>query len=253
MGCSWLVHPLPLRERVGRGVAPASSTLLTRRLVVPSPLTRPSATLSRRRGFLTLLPPGEGAAQRRMRGKRRCLPRPSPGLRPPSPEGEGFHPSPPGRRCRAAADEGETPVLAAPLIRPSATLSPGEGAAQRRMRGKRRCLPRPSPGLRPPSPEGEGFHPSPPGRRCRAAADEGETPVLAAPLTRPSATLSPGEGAAQRRMRGKRRCLPRPSPGLRPPSPEGEGFHPSPPGRRCRAAADEGETPVLAAPLTRPS
>src|SRR5208337_1955269 len=78
MGCSWLVHPLPLRERVGRGVAPASSTLRTRRLVVPSPLTRPSATLSRRRGFLTLLPPGEGAAQRRMREKRRCFPRPTP-------------------------------------------------------------------------------------------------------------------------------------------------------------------------------
>src|SRR5271157_1671493 len=45
MGCSWLVHPLPLRERVGRGVAPASSTLRTRRLVVPSPLT---PTLSRK-------------------------------------------------------------------------------------------------------------------------------------------------------------------------------------------------------------
>ena len=65
-------------------------------------------------------------------------------------------------------------------------------------------------------------HPFPPGRRCRAAADEGETPVLPTPLTRPSATLSrrrgflallpPGEGAAQRRMRGKRRCFPRPSP-----------------------------------------
>src|SRR5271157_4339018 len=33
----WLIHPLPLRERVGRGVAPASSTLRTRRLAVPSP------------------------------------------------------------------------------------------------------------------------------------------------------------------------------------------------------------------------
>src|SRR5208337_577170 len=75
MGCSWLVHPLPLRERVGRGVAPASSTLRTRRLVVPSP---------------------------------------SPGLRPPSPAGEGFSPFSPGRRCRAAADEGETPVLPTP-------------------------------------------------------------------------------------------------------------------------------------------
>src|SRR5271157_5400348 len=32
-----LIHPLPLRERVGRGVAPASSTLRTRRLLVPSP------------------------------------------------------------------------------------------------------------------------------------------------------------------------------------------------------------------------
>ena len=78
MGCSWLVHPLPLRERVGRGVAPASSTLRTRRLVVPSP---------------------------------------SPGLRPPSPAGEGFSPFSPGRRCRAAADEGETPVLPTPLTR----------------------------------------------------------------------------------------------------------------------------------------
>src|SRR5208337_1045086 len=107
MGCSWLVHPLPLRERVGRGVAPASSTLRTRRLVVPSP---------------------------------------SPGLRPPSPAGEGFSPFSPGRRCRAAADEGETPVLPTTLTRPSATLlPPGEGAAQRRMREKRRCFPRPTP------------------------------------------------------------------------------------------------------------
>ncbi len=65
-------------------------------------------------------------------------------------------------------------------------------------------------------------HPSPPGRRCRAAADEGETPVLPTPLTRPSATLSrrrgfltllpPGEGAAQRRMRGKRRSSHAPHP-----------------------------------------
>ena len=37
MGGSWLFRPLPLRERVGRGVAPVSSTLRTRRLVVPSP------------------------------------------------------------------------------------------------------------------------------------------------------------------------------------------------------------------------
>src|SRR5208283_4858877 len=37
MGTSWLFRPLPLRERVGRGVAPVSSTLRTRRFVVPSP------------------------------------------------------------------------------------------------------------------------------------------------------------------------------------------------------------------------
>src|SRR5271157_1670201 len=37
MAGSWLFRPLPLRERVGRGVAPVSSTLRTRRLVVPSP------------------------------------------------------------------------------------------------------------------------------------------------------------------------------------------------------------------------
>jgi len=37
MGASWLFRPLPLRERVGRGVAPVSSTLRTRRLVVPRP------------------------------------------------------------------------------------------------------------------------------------------------------------------------------------------------------------------------
>src|SRR5208282_415073 len=37
MASSWLFRPLPLRERVGRGVAPVSSTLRTRRLVVPSP------------------------------------------------------------------------------------------------------------------------------------------------------------------------------------------------------------------------
>src|SRR5208337_5634136 len=121
---------------------------------------------------------------------------PHPAFGHPLPKERVSHPSPPGRRCRAAADEGETPMLPTPLTRPSSTLlPPREGAAQRRMRGKRRCFPRPSPCLRPPSPEGEGFHPSPPGRRCRAAADEGETPVLAAPLTRPSATLSPGEGA----------------------------------------------------------
>src|SRR5208337_1148885 len=37
MGGNWLIHPLPLRERVGRGAVPASSTLRTRRLVVPRP------------------------------------------------------------------------------------------------------------------------------------------------------------------------------------------------------------------------
>src|SRR5271157_688761 len=37
MASSWLFRPLPLRERVGRGVARVSSTLPTRRLVVPSP------------------------------------------------------------------------------------------------------------------------------------------------------------------------------------------------------------------------
>ena len=37
MASSWLFRPLPLRERVGRGVAPVGSTLRTRRLVVPSP------------------------------------------------------------------------------------------------------------------------------------------------------------------------------------------------------------------------
>jgi len=74
----------------------------------------------------------------------------------------------------------------------------------------------------PPLPQERVSHPSPPGRRCRAAADEGETPLLPTPLTRPSATLlPPGEGAAQRRMREKRRCFPRPSPQ---PSPaRGEG------------------------------
>src|SRR5208337_4438215 len=92
----------------------------------------------------------------------------------------------------------------------------------------------PHPAFGHPLPKERVSHPSPPGRRCRAAADEGETAVLPPPLTGPSATLSrrrgflsllpPGEGAAQRRMRGKRRCFPRPSPGLRPPSPEGEVF-----------------------------
>src|SRR5271169_710663 len=37
MAGSWLIRPLPLRERVGRGVAPVSLTLRTRRLVAPSP------------------------------------------------------------------------------------------------------------------------------------------------------------------------------------------------------------------------
>src|SRR5882757_7415050 len=74
-------------------------------------------------------------------------------------------PSPPGRRCRGAADEG--PRFAfdpKTLTRPPATLSRGERI---------------------------GVVPSPPGRRCRAAADEG--PRFAfdpKTLTRPSATLS---------------------------------------------------------------
>src|SRR5271157_3899468 len=38
MASSRLCRHLPLRERVGRGVAPVSSTLRTRRLVVPNPL-----------------------------------------------------------------------------------------------------------------------------------------------------------------------------------------------------------------------
>ncbi len=55
-------------------------------------------------------------------------------------------------------------------------------------------------------------------------------------LTLPSATLSQGRGNAQRRMRGA---------GLRLPSPAG---------RRCRAAADEGGAgPRPVPPLTRPS
>src|SRR5208337_4579009 len=37
MGNDWLFRPLPLRERVGRGVATVHSTLRTRRSVVPSP------------------------------------------------------------------------------------------------------------------------------------------------------------------------------------------------------------------------
>src|SRR5271157_2362643 len=37
MPSRWLFRPLPLRERVGRGVAAVSSTLRRRRLVVPSP------------------------------------------------------------------------------------------------------------------------------------------------------------------------------------------------------------------------
>src|SRR5271157_2988067 len=36
MASSWLFRPLPLRERVGRGVAPVSRTLRTRQLVMPS-------------------------------------------------------------------------------------------------------------------------------------------------------------------------------------------------------------------------
>src|SRR5271157_5518706 len=42
MASSWLFRPLPLRERVGRGVARVSSTLRTRRLVVPSPPPHPN-------------------------------------------------------------------------------------------------------------------------------------------------------------------------------------------------------------------
>ncbi len=37
MASNEVFRPLPLRERVGRGVAPVSSTLRTRRLVVPGP------------------------------------------------------------------------------------------------------------------------------------------------------------------------------------------------------------------------
>ncbi len=57
-------------------------------------------------------------------------------------------PSPHGRRCREAADEGRSP---------------------------RRCHPHPAFGH--PLPVGEGYdHPSPHGRRCREAADEGRSP-----------------------------------------------------------------------------
>src|SRR5271157_1676516 len=71
----------------------------------------------------------------------------------------------------------------------------------------------PHPAFGHPLPKERVSHPSPPGRRCRAAADEGETPLLPTTLTRPSATLlPPGEGAAQRRMREKRRYFPRPTP-----------------------------------------
>src|SRR5271157_4292875 len=37
MASSWLFRPLPLWERVGRGVALVSRTLRTRQLVMPSP------------------------------------------------------------------------------------------------------------------------------------------------------------------------------------------------------------------------
>ncbi len=113
---------------------------------------------------------------------RRCRPHPAFGH--PLPVGEGYdHPSPHGRRCREAADEGQSPRRCRPhpalatrsqWERDTITLLPmGEGAAKRRMRA--------------------------------------DHPGVAA-LTRPSATRSQwerdtitllpmGEGAAKRRMR----------------------------------------------------
>src|SRR5271157_5022630 len=44
-----------------------------------------------------------------------------------------------------------------------------------------------------------------------------------------------------------------PHPAFGHPLPKERVSHPSPPGRRCRAAADEGVPPVLATPLTLPS
>src|SRR5208337_3969113 len=144
-------------------------------------------------------------------------------------------PSPPGRRCRAAADEG----------------------------GQRLGQSHPSPGHRPPSPSGRGNAqrrirgsglrlPSPAGRRCRAAADEGVS-ASASPTPHPAIGHSlpvgegtrsggsggqgfgylhpPGEGAAQRRMRGS---APRPAPPLTRPSATLSQWE------RERAAADQG-------------
>src|SRR5208337_4633517 len=114
----------------------------------------------------------------------------SPYLRPPLPAGEGTRsgglrgaglrlPSPAGRRCRAAADE-------------------GGGGASASTAPHRAFGPTPQAGF-PPLPAGEGTRsgglrgaglrlPSPAGRRCRAAADEGGAgPRPVPPLTGPSA------------------------------------------------------------------
>src|SRR5208337_4833418 len=104
-------------------------------------------------------------------------------------------PSPPGRRCRVAADEGGS-ASASPTPHPAFghPLPLGEGAAWRRMRG---AAPRPVP-----------------------------------PLTRPSATLSPWEKVPRGGGGGGQRLgqsHPAPGPRTR-----------SPPGRRCRVAAAEG-------------
>src|SRR5208337_2783556 len=83
--------------------------------------------------FGHLLPLGEGAAQRRMRGGQGLgQSHPSPGLRPPSPGGRGT----------------------------KSLLPPGEGAAQRRMRGVRASAsPTPHPAFGHPLPAGEGQNP----------------------------------------------------------------------------------------------
>ena len=131
---------------------------------------------------------------------------------------------------RLAREKSDRPAAQAG---PLADRRPDEGLPPRPARARRpvptgRLVPVPQPGGRcdrgaAKVEEGGRSIPSPAGRRCRAAADEGLGTVQPPTLTRPPATLS-------RRER----------------------VEPSPAGRRCRAAADEGQRHGAGRPVPHP-
>ncbi len=210
------------------------------------------------------LPPGEVAAQRRVRV----------GLRETSAPHPAFgHLLPPGRRARVVSplrSRGEWPsgvTSPAPGRRArvvSPLPSPGEVAAQRRVRVGLRQTSAPHPAFGHLLPRGEkgqdGVTSAEPGRGRRAAAGEGWTssdnrpssglrPPSPAPGRRArvvSPLPSPGEVAAQRRVRVGLRETSAPHPAFGQLLPRGEkgqdGVTSAEPGRGRRAAAGEGWT-----------